>query len=190
MGILDDARAAAERAAEHARLNAEQAAVAAAHMATVTGAAAADTVATLSDDEHQARMRELGAQGVKSMRSGLSAALDHFDPSILAGLIMRAMALQEATNDSLHEKRSPYRISGLTITAGLPPTISFSITRLAVDTEPHPASAAGAPAGSTDAGVAADAQVTADAQPGAGAGAAADAQPGAGATDTDPANPG
>ena len=135
MGILDDARAAAERAAEHARQNAKQAAIAAAHMATITGAATAATVATLGDDEHQQHMRELSAQGIKSMRSGLSAALDHFDPAILAGLIVRAMALQEATNESLHGKRSPYRISGLTITAGLPPTISFAITRLPVDEE-------------------------------------------------------
>jgi hypothetical protein len=137
MGILDDARAAAERAAEHARETANQAAIAAAHMATITGAATADTIATLGDDEHQARMREISAQGVKSMRTGLAAALDHFDPSILAGIIMRAMSLQEATNEALHEKHSPYRISGLTITAGLPPTISFSITRLTVDAELH-----------------------------------------------------
>jgi hypothetical protein len=138
MGILDDARAAAERAAEHARETANQTAIAAAHMATITGAATADTVATLTDDEHQARMREISAKGVKSMRTGLAAALDHFDPSILASIIMRAMTLQEATNEVLHAKRSPYRISGLTITAGLPPTISFSITRLAVDEERHP----------------------------------------------------
>lgn len=135
MGILDDARAAAERAAEHARETANQAAIAAAHMATITGAATAGTVATLTDDEHEARMREMSAQGVKSMRTGLAAALDHFDPSILAGIIMRAMSLQEATNEALHGKRSPYRISGLTITAGLPPTISFAITRLALDEE-------------------------------------------------------
>lgn len=137
MGILDDARAAAERAAEHARETANQAAIAAAHMATITGAATADTVTTLTDDEHQARMRELSAQGVKSMRTGLAAALDHFDPSILAGIIVRAMTLQEATNASLRGKRSPYRISGLTITAGLPPTISFAITRLTLDEELH-----------------------------------------------------
>jgi hypothetical protein len=137
MGILDDARAAAERAAEHARETANQAAIAAAHMATITGAATADTVSTLTDDEHQARMRELSAQGVKSMRTGLAAALDHFDPSILASIIMRAMTLQEATNEALHGKRSPYRISGLTITAGLPPTVSFAITRLTLDEELH-----------------------------------------------------
>ena len=89
-------------------MTANQAAVAAAHMATVTGVATADTVAGLGDDAHQARMREISAQGVKSMRSGLAPALDHFDPSILAGIIVRAMALQEATNESLHEKRSPY----------------------------------------------------------------------------------
>ncbi|HXR26589.1 MAG TPA: hypothetical protein VN771_01895 [Candidatus Baltobacteraceae bacterium] len=135
MGILDDARAAAERAAEHARETANQAAVVAAHMATVTGAATTATVSALGDDEHQARMREISAQGVKSMRTGLAAALDHFDPSILAGIIVRAMALQEATNESLHGKRSPYRISGLTITAGLPPTVSFAITRLPLDEE-------------------------------------------------------
>ena len=137
MGILDDAREAAERAAEHARETANQAAVAAAHMATVTGAATSATVSALGDDEHQARMREIGAQGVRSLRSGLAGALDHFDPSILAGIIVRAMALQEATNESLHGKRSPYRISGLTITAGLPPTISFAITRLPLDEELH-----------------------------------------------------
>jgi hypothetical protein len=118
-------------------VTANQAAVAAAHMATVTGAATADTVAALGDDEHQARMREISAQGVKSMRTGLAAALDHFDPSILAGIIVRAMDLQEATNESLHEKRSPYRIGGLTITAGSPPTISFAITRQPLEEELH-----------------------------------------------------
>ena len=166
MGILDDARAAAERAADHARETANQAAIVATHMATVTGAATSATMATLGDDEHQARMREISAQGVKSMRAGLAAALDHFDPSILAGIIVRAMALQEATNESLHGKRSPYRISGLTITAGLPPTISFAITRLPLDEELHEDAAAAAAI--PDAAAAPDAATPSDAPPPAG----------------------
>ena len=53
----------------------------------------------------------------------------HVDPAILADLVIKATAVQEIANRSLHEKGSIYRISEITITASIPPQIGFAIAR-------------------------------------------------------------
>jgi hypothetical protein len=62
-------------------------------------------------------------------RRGVSTVVERIDPSVLADLIIKSTALQEMTNTSLREKRSPYRISEVNITASIPPGITFSIGR-------------------------------------------------------------
>jgi hypothetical protein len=55
--------------------------------------------------------------------------VERIDPGTLAEVIIKATALQEATNKSLRKKRSPYRIAEIVISASIPPGISFSIAR-------------------------------------------------------------
>ena len=63
-------------------------------------------------------------------RRGVSTVVERIDPGVLADLIIKSTALQEMTNASLREKKSPYRISEVSITASIPPGITFSISRL------------------------------------------------------------
>jgi len=48
----------------------------------------------------------------------------------LAEAIMNALAKQEGINKVLEAKGSKFRVSDLTIELGLPPSISFTITRI------------------------------------------------------------
>jgi hypothetical protein len=79
-----------------------------------------------------ATQEKLGQQARAAMgaaRRGVSTVVERIDPSVLADLIIKSTALQEMTNTSLREKRSPYRISEVNITASIPPGITFSISR-------------------------------------------------------------
>jgi hypothetical protein len=58
--------------------------------------------------------------------------------------VIKATALQEKTNASLRDKKSPYRISEIQITASIPPGISFSIGRIGEDEIPAGAAIASA----------------------------------------------
>ena len=62
--------------------------------------------------------------------------MERIDPGTLAELVIKATALQEMTNKSLRTKGSPYRIAEISITASIPPGVSFAISRL--DEEPEP----------------------------------------------------
>ena len=80
-----------------------------------------------------ATQEKLGQQARAAMgaaRRGVSTVVERIDPSVLADLIVKATALQELTNSALREKKSPYRISELGITASIPPGVTFSIARL------------------------------------------------------------
>ena len=44
--------------------------------------------------------------------------------------MIKATALQEMTNKSLRLKKSPYRISEITISASIPPGVTFAIGRI------------------------------------------------------------
>lgn len=63
-------------------------------------------------------------------RKSMATVVEKIDPSTLADLIIKATALQEKTNASLRDKRSPYRISEISITASIPPGVSFVIGRI------------------------------------------------------------
>ena len=69
-------------------------------------------------------------EAVGLARRGVTTVIEKIDPSTLAELIVRATALQEMTNRSLREKGSPYRIAEISISASIPPAVSFSIGRI------------------------------------------------------------
>ena len=53
----------------------------------------------------------------------------------LAELIIKATALQEMTNRALRIKGSPYRIAEISISASIPPAVSFAISRIGDEPE-------------------------------------------------------
>ena len=78
-----------------------------------------------------------GARDAVGMaKRGVSTVVERIDPGTLAELVIKATALQEMTNKSLRTKGSPYRIAEISITASIPPGVSFAISRL--DEEPEP----------------------------------------------------
>ena len=112
MSFIKRAREAAEAAAEQAQ-----------HAAGMASKSAADP----------ATQEKLGTQARAAMgaaRRGISTVVERIDPGVLADLIIKATALQETTNRSLRQKRSPYRIAEVSITASIPPGISFAISRV------------------------------------------------------------
>ena len=119
MSFLQRAREAAEAAAE----SAQHAADAARMKASEVGQKAADP----------AMHERLGKQAKEAMghaRKGMATVVEKIDPGTLAELIIKATALQEKTNASLREKKSPYRINEIAISASIPPGVSFSIARI------------------------------------------------------------
>ena len=113
MSFIKRAREAAEAAAGQAQH--------AAGMATRTAA----------DPATQEKLGQQARAAMGAARRGVSTIVERIDPGVLADLIIKATALQETTNRSLREKRSPYRISEVSITASIPPGVSFAIGRLA-----------------------------------------------------------
>jgi hypothetical protein len=115
MSFIKRAREAAEAAAEQAQL--------AAGMAT-RGAA---------DPATQEKLGQQARSALGAARRGVSTVVERIDPGVLADLIIKSTALQEMTNRSLREKKSPYRIAEVSITASIPPGISFAISRMDED---------------------------------------------------------
>ncbi|HLO34722.1 MAG TPA: hypothetical protein VK194_01505 [Candidatus Deferrimicrobium sp.] len=112
MSFLNRAREAAQTAAEQA----QQAAGLAHQKAT--------------DPATQEKLNQQTRSALGAARRGVSTVVERIDPGVLADLIIKSTALQEMTNASLREKRSPYRIAEVSITASIPPGISFAISRL------------------------------------------------------------
>jgi hypothetical protein len=115
MSFMDKARKAAEQARQ----------------------SAAQQVAAMTTPEAKAEMREAASQVGGQVRGaagqakrGLVTALDRIDPGLLADVIIKATALQESANRTLRRKGSMYRVGEITITAGLPPQVGFTIERL------------------------------------------------------------
>jgi hypothetical protein len=115
MSFMDKARKAAEQARQ----------------------SAAQGIGAVTTPEAKAEMRDAaihvggqvrGAAG--HAKRGLVSALDRIDPGILADVVIKATALQETANRALRQKGSMYRIGEITITAGLPPQVGFTIARL------------------------------------------------------------
>jgi len=108
----------------------ERAMQAAAQAADKTGQAMADVAdragAKMTDPNTVASAkRQLGRA-----RHGVATAIDRIDPGVLADIVIKATALQERSNLALKAKGSPYRISEIAIGAAIPPSVTFSITRI------------------------------------------------------------
>jgi hypothetical protein len=69
-------------------------------------------------------------EAVGQARKGMATVIEKIDPGTLAELIIKATALQEKTNASLRDKHSPYRIAEVSITASIPPGVTFVISRI------------------------------------------------------------
>jgi hypothetical protein len=119
VSFLQRAREAAEAAAE----GAQQAAEAARTKAGEVGQRA-------SDPAMHERLGRQAKEAVGQARKGMATVIEKIDPSRLAELIIKATALQEKTNASLRDKKSPYRIGEISITASIPPGVSFVISRI------------------------------------------------------------
>jgi hypothetical protein len=160
MGIFDKAREAAEKAAEKAseaadrastqihtghagdslRTAAGQARVAAGQLGKATGDAVGNAATAVADPTNQANARDAASRGLKRAKSGVASMIDRIDPGLLADIVIKATSLQEKANRRLREKQSPYRINEITITAGLPPDVAFTIGRIEVEEEAIPPS--------------------------------------------------
>jgi hypothetical protein len=96
---------------------------------SAAGAGARDT----ANDHPAVDPRELAHLGLSKARAGLAGVVERIDPGILADVVIKATSLQESANVALCHKGSPYRISGISITATIPPQVSFGISRVSVD---------------------------------------------------------
>ena len=159
MGIFDKAKEAAEKAAERASEAADrasnqvrsghagdslkqvagQAKVAAGQLGRATGEAVGNAATAVSDPTNQAHAKDAASRGFKRAKSGVAGMIDRIDPGLLADIVIKATSLQEKANRRLREKHSPYRINEITITAGLPPDVAFTIGRIEVEEEDVPA---------------------------------------------------
>ncbi len=82
------------------------------------------------DPATQEKLGQSARSALGAARRGVSTVVERIDPGVLADLIIKATALQEMTNSSLREKQSPYRISEVSITASIPPGVTFAISRM------------------------------------------------------------
>lgn len=108
---------------QRAKEAAEAAATSAHQAADKFGQAAADPAM------HE-RLGQQAREAMSQARKGMATVVEKIDPSTLADLVIKATALQEKTNASLRDKRSPYRIAEISITASIPPGVSFVISRI------------------------------------------------------------
>ena len=154
----DKARSAAEQAAERAsgladrastqvqgqvqgdafRSAAGQARAAAGQLGKATGEAVSNAATAVSDPTNQAHAKEAATRGLKRAKSGVASMIERIDPGLLAVIVIKATSLQESANRRLRAKHSPYRINEITITAGLPPDVAFTIGRIEVEEEDLP----------------------------------------------------
>ncbi|HEV8282035.1 MAG TPA: hypothetical protein VGQ02_09270 [Candidatus Limnocylindrales bacterium] len=121
MSFIKKAQEAAAQAAEVARARAQEAAAVANR--TASDPATAESLARGARD------------AVGMARRGVTTVIEKIDPATLADLIIKATALQELTNKSLRRKGSPYRIAEISISASIPPAVSFAIGRLGDEPE-------------------------------------------------------
>jgi hypothetical protein len=128
VSFIKKAQEAAAQAAEGARLLAQDA-------ATAAGRTAADPA---TQDMIGKGISGAGAgarEAIGMAKRGVTTVIEKIDPGTLAELVIKATALQEMTNKSLRAKGSPYRISEISISASIPPAVSFAIQRLGDEPE-------------------------------------------------------
>jgi hypothetical protein len=111
---------------------AQEAAAQAAEAARATAAVANQKA---NDPETQEAVARGAREAVGMARRGVTTVIEKIDPSTLAELIVKATYLQELTNRALRQKGSPYRIGEISISASIPPAVSFAISRLGDDEE-------------------------------------------------------
>ena len=106
------------------------------------GEAASAASRTASDPSTTERINKSltgASQGAREAvglaRRGVTTVIERIDPGTLAELIIKATALQELTNKALRDKESPYRISEISISASIPPGVTFAIGRIDDDQE-------------------------------------------------------
>ena len=119
MSFIKKAQEAAAQAAEATRQKAQEAAAAAGR--TTTDPATQDMIGKAGASAREA---------VGLAKRGVTTVIEKIDPATLAELVIKATALQEMTNRALRQKGSPYRISEISISASIPPAVSFAIQRL------------------------------------------------------------
>lgn len=90
---------------------------------------------TAADPATQEKLGQQARAAMGAARRGVSTVVERIDPGVLADLIIKATALQEMTNASLRDKRSPYRISEISIAASIPPGVTFAIGRIDIPEE-------------------------------------------------------
>ncbi len=128
VSFIKRAQEAAAQAAETARLKAQEA-------SGQAGGAPGDSA---SPDMLAKGLSGAGASAREAIglaKRGMNTVIEKIDPGTLAELIIKATALQEMTNRSLRGKGSPYRIGEISISASIPPAVSFAITRLGDEEE-------------------------------------------------------
>jgi hypothetical protein len=124
VSFIKRAQEAAAQAAESARLRAQEATGASG--GTAGEPASHDMLASASAGAREA---------IGLAKRGMNTVIEKIDPGTLAELIIKATALQEMTNKSLRTKGSPYRIAEISISASIPPAVSFAISRLGDEPE-------------------------------------------------------
>src|SRR5687768_6517005 len=132
VSFIKRAQEAAAQAGEAARVKAQEASGQAAGTAGADGTAAADVAPgaseALTQDMLVKRLSGTGASAREALgvaKRGMSTVIEKIDPGTLAELVIKATALQEMTNKSLRLKGSPYRIAEISISASIPPAVSF-----------------------------------------------------------------
>lgn len=128
MSFIKRAQEAAAQAAETARLKAQEA----------TGQAGGTTGEAGTQDILGKSLSGAGASAREAIglaKRGMNTVIEKIDPGTLAELVIKATALQEMTNKSLRSKGSPYRISEISISASIPPAVTFAIQRLGDEPE-------------------------------------------------------
>jgi hypothetical protein len=119
-----------KRAQDMAKGAAEQAQIAAGQAKVKAGEAAAVANQKASDPATQERFSKGAREAMGMARRGVSTVVERIDPGTLAEVIIKATALQEMTNASLRKKGSPYRIAEISISASIPPGVTFAIGRI------------------------------------------------------------
>ena len=133
VSFIKRAQEAAAQAAESARVMAQDA-------ATAAGRTASDPATQEKVGKGLSGAGAGAREAIGMAKRGVTTVIEKIDPGTLAELVIKATALQEMTNKALRQKGSLYRIAEISISASIPPSVSFAIQRI-VDEPEEPSSA-------------------------------------------------
>jgi len=128
VSFIKRAQEAAAQAAESARVMAQDAAAAA-------GRTAADPATQEKVGKGLSGAGAGAREAIGMAKRGVTTVIEKIDPGTLAELVIKATALQEMTNKALRQKGSLYRIGEISISASIPPSVSFAIQRIVNEPE-------------------------------------------------------